>query len=674
MVQRGDIRQVGVSTAVENNLVGEMLTQAVIPTVAEIADINSSVEKQKAESSLSRARNEMLVETEKWRIENQTDPNNPDAISQLEKTQTDILKRQGDGIGLLGRGSYERGSRKLANDNKNGHTIWAYNRQKKNQSIYLQDTVQKNKEAYSADGKLGNWAGVVKKITDDLPSITEKAIEAVGTVDGAEIVKDYTKDSILYALDGAIKTNPASALAAMQSPSIKEMLGEEGYQKAFDAAQTAVKSFSEKATYSNIANKIAKGSEFFIRGMNGELSPLEIEKANVTEKTKDALRAMSGYTKAETKGVGGSNIATTREGKQNKLSELEGKGVALIQGNLFKQGGKPSEAVQVASDYQDELNTSYANKEITQTDWERLSNSYTKSLTEHISEDNQAFNLGKLWMNNDIGYDQIKRHMREIKKSDSGVDKSDRNSYQALMQSNYTMALTKFAEKEGIQNINDLTLLDDRTQEAVYNGAFKEAKTRTKESFRNPFVWFKADYAKQAQNISDSLDGEDAKSIQAVVANYAKQNLETATDEDIDKFTEKSIVNKQQENRARANKEIGAWYKKRDEIFSQSRISSPKGFNGLYLGNIDLEDRPIVENKDGSFSTVRTITITDDDGMAINIPTVSNDGKIMSDEEAVSLYRSTGKHLGKFTNITAAEKNAQQLHAQQEKYYSRRRK
>lgn len=87
-------------------------------------------------------------------------------------------------------------------------------------------------------------------------------------------------------------------------------------------------------------------------------------------------------------------------------------------------------------------------------------------------------------------------------------------------------------------------------------------------------------------------------------------------------------------------------------------------------GTIDLASRPIVKNADGSISTVRSITMTMDDGKAILIPTVSPDGKILSNDEAVALAKKTGQHLGIFANEANANQYAQSLHQQQEQMYA----
>lgn len=80
-------------------------------------------------------------------------------------------------------------------------------------------------------------------------------------------------------------------------------------------------------------------------------------------------------------------------------------------------------------------------------------------------------------------------------------------------------------------------------------------------------------------------------------------------------------------------------------------------------------DKPIarVQNPDGSVSTVRTIS-TNIDGKEVLIPTVSKDGRIMSNDEAIQQYMQSGENFGKYDTVDQANQAAEQLHQQQSQF------
>lgn len=105
---------------------------------------------------------------------------------------------------------------------------------------------------------------------------------------------------------------------------------------------------------------------------------------------------------------------------------------------------------------------------------------------------------------------------------------------------------------------------------------------------------------------------------------------------------------------------MNAWY----ELFNNLPIPNE-------VGNINLFNRPVVRNSDGSISTVRSMSFNDGNREVL-VPTVSNDGRIMSDRQAVENYYNTGQYLGKFSNPNRATNYAQALHYLQDLYYGGR--
>lgn len=111
-----------------------------------------------------------------------------------------------------------------------------------------------------------------------------------------------------------------------------------------------------------------------------------------------------------------------------------------------------------------------------------------------------------------------------------------------------------------------------------------------------------------------------------------------------------------------------------EELTGSRTYVDPIGQYGR--GNIDLYDRPQVENPDGSISTVRSLGFYDEKegsstyGKEILIPTVIRN-TIVDDDTAINYYYRYGQYLGIFNTVAESNAYAEQLHQQQEVLYAR---
>ncbi len=104
----------------------------------------------------------------------------------------------------------------------------------------------------------------------------------------------------------------------------------------------------------------------------------------------------------------------------------------------------------------------------------------------------------------------------------------------------------------------------------------------------------------------------------------------------------------------------------------------PGGAPGLVVpGNIDLTSRPIVRNRDGSVSTVKSTSWN----VAVNVkggirnlevlmPEVIGN-RVVSAQAALAHFRSSGQHLGMFDTVAHANSYAIRLHNWQAKFYAK---
>lgn len=91
----------------------------------------------------------------------------------------------------------------------------------------------------------------------------------------------------------------------------------------------------------------------------------------------------------------------------------------------------------------------------------------------------------------------------------------------------------------------------------------------------------------------------------------------------------------------------------------------PSDAEGLVApGNIDLNRRKRLANADGSYSTIKSMSVNLN-GVEWLIPTIDDSGNRLEPKQAVDYFLKTGRHLGAFADRKFADEYAKVLSARQ---------
>jgi len=116
--------------------------------------------------------------------------------------------------------------------------------------------------------------------------------------------------------------------------------------------------------------------------------------------------------------------------------------------------------------------------------------------------------------------------------------------------------------------------------------------------------------------------------------------------------------------------DIGRFASRKKPIRIRKRADGGGVTGMIEPGNINLHNRPVVHNDDGSISTVRSIG-ANVGNKEVLIPTVYGNS-ILSNDDAIRMYQMSGKHLGVFDTPDNSDAYAQTLHENQADEYQGR--
>lgn len=266
---------------------------------------------------------------------------------------------------------------------------------------------------------------------------------------------------------------------------------------------------------------------------------------------------------------------------------------------------------------------------------------------------------------NTYNFDQYES-VRKMGQGDRQLDISQQNANTSL--GNLALSRERFGYETGDGLIPGMPGINRKDLKKTMDADFNQWITAAGGDVKNG-VFYKPEYNKDG---SIAVDYEGKPKLKAMSSAEVGEARAEHQQDFVKRYTGQSVPGQ--------GGDVGNILRSRGLEYKGGKTPVPPAGNGgkapsptkdglIEPGNIDLNNRPVVHNSDGSFSTVRTISVGLD-GKEYLIPTVSDDGKILTEREAIDLFKKSGKHFGVFVSPDAATRYAKKLHEDQEKQYA----
>ena len=256
-------------------------------------DFKQEEEKTKMDSLTTQARLDMNAATNDWRIANEGNPDNPEALKELNATYDDIMNTYREQLSPYSRKAWDtQVTTKLKGAYSLENQAWAFKQVQTNAANHIKNEVKNYNDlafSYGSSGSpeslftaMADFAGMKEKLLD-YGAKNLGAVTAAQMLNGAEV--DYVKSYI----NGVASVDPEKALADMENDQVKIALGAE-----YDSAKKIITAARRQAKYDHDTQVYVFQNK--LQNELDNMSPTEAIKylnQNISEVTESFYKAQS---------------------------------------------------------------------------------------------------------------------------------------------------------------------------------------------------------------------------------------------------------------------------------------------------------------------------------------------------------------------------------------------
>jgi len=154
---------------------------------------------------------QMLDVTNKWRIANEGDPANQEALGKLHTEYERILSQYNDKIGLLSRGDWTKVSNRLKSQYQLDNLQWGQKQAVVNMENRTNDSIDKNLQMFRVLGQTFDISKLKSSYQTSREALENFAVGTIGEDKTDELLKNYHRDSMKMFMYGAAESDPNKA-------------------------------------------------------------------------------------------------------------------------------------------------------------------------------------------------------------------------------------------------------------------------------------------------------------------------------------------------------------------------------------------------------------------------------------------------------------------------------
>lgn len=245
--------------------------------------IKTDQEKVKMDSFSTSAELELKALTNQWRLDNQSDPNNKQALNDLSMKYDDIFNKYSSQIDPIAKAQWDGVVRKMKGQLDISNQDWAFKQNQVNAENYIKQSMSNYYSIFNAQGYDNDLEGFLTRLGEGYNQLLDNGARTLGTEVAANTLNDFETNGVKSFINGVASRDPAQALELMKDERVIKMLGASaaGEQNKMLKAQLQHFKLNEQLQDMNleisVSNELSKAAD-------------PMTKLSILEKNKGILR------------------------------------------------------------------------------------------------------------------------------------------------------------------------------------------------------------------------------------------------------------------------------------------------------------------------------------------------------------------------------------------------